>query len=64
MKFDSKLVENIVRKGNGRKHCGKRRKYWSPAFSPFPTMFSKVFFLRAVKSPDCVIKMYQYVMES
>ena len=27
----------------GRKHCGKRRKYWSSAFSPFPTMFSKGF---------------------
>ena len=25
----------------GRKHCGKRRKCWLPAFSPFPTMFSK-----------------------
>ena len=24
-----------------RKHCGKRRKCWEPAFSPFPTMFSK-----------------------
>ena len=23
-----------------RKHCGKRRKCWSPAFSPFPTVFS------------------------
>ena len=22
------------------KHCGKRRKCWKPAFSPFPTMFS------------------------
>ena len=22
-----------------RKHCGKRRKCWKPAFSPFPTMF-------------------------
>ena len=22
-----------------RKHCGKRRKCWLPAFSPFPTMF-------------------------
>ena len=22
------------------KHCGKRRKCWSSAFSPFPTMFS------------------------
>ena len=23
-----------------RKHCGKRRKCWKPAFSPFPRMFS------------------------
>ena len=23
-----------------RKHCGKRRKCWIPAFSPFPAMFS------------------------
>ena len=22
-----------------RKHCGKKRKCWCPAFSPFPTMF-------------------------
>ena len=22
------------------KHCGKRRKCWSPAFSSFPTVFS------------------------
>ena len=22
------------------KHCGKRRKSWQPAFSPFPTVFS------------------------
>ena len=27
--------------GKGIKHCGKRRKCWLPAFSPFPTMFSK-----------------------
>ena len=26
--------------GMARKHCGKR-KCWLPAFSPFPTMFSK-----------------------
>ena len=25
-----------------RKHCGKRRKCWQPAFSPFPTMFSNL----------------------
>ena len=23
-----------------RKHCGKKRKWWKPAFSPFVTMFS------------------------
>ena len=27
-----------------------------PAFSPFPTMFSKGFFLKGVKSWDCVVK--------
>ena len=27
-----------------------------PAFSPFPTMFSKVFFLKVAKSQDCVVK--------
>ena len=27
--------------GKSRKHCGKRRKCWLPAFSPFSTMFSK-----------------------
>ena len=38
-----------------RKHCRKKRKCWLPAFSPFPTMFSKVFSLRVVKSKDCVV---------
>ena len=27
-----------------------------PAFSPFPTMFSKVFFLKVIISWDCVVK--------
>ena len=40
----------------GRKHCGKRRKCWLPAFSPFLTMFSKGYFLMVVKCQDCVIK--------
>ena len=40
----------------GRKHCGKRRKCWLPAFFPFHTMFSKGFFLWVVKSWDCVVK--------
>ena len=30
----------------GRKHCGKRRKCWLPAFSPSPTMFLKSSLLR------------------
>ena len=42
--------------GKGRKHSGKRRKCWLPAFSPFSTMFSKGFFLGVVKSRDCVVK--------
>ena len=48
-----------VRKG--RKHCGKRRKCWLPAFSPFPTMvspfptiFSKGLLFWVIKSSDCV----------
>ena len=44
LKFVLKVVENIV-----RKHCGKRRKCWLPAFSPFLTILSKAFFLRVVK---------------
>ena len=42
--------------GKSRKYCGKRRKCWLPAFSLFPVMFSKYFFLRVVKSQDCVVK--------
>ena len=40
----------------GRKHCGKRKKCWFPAFSPSPTMFSKAFSLRVVKSRHGQIK--------
>ena len=43
-------IENCLKKG--RKHSGKRRKCWLPAFSPFPTMFSKCFFPKVVKSRD------------
>ena len=61
-------IENICRRQNkcnltteilfgmGRKHCGKRRKCWSPAFSLFPTMFSKNLFPGVVKSWDFVVK--------
>ena len=54
-KCDSKIE---VCHGMRRKHCGKRRKCWWPAFSPFPTMFSKAFSFRVVKSRDCVVKGY------
>ena len=52
-KFDSKTE---IYFGKGRKHCGKRRKSWLPAFSPFSSMSSKGFFLRFVISQDCVVK--------
>ena len=42
--------------GNGRKHCEKRGKCWLPPFSSFPTMFSKGFCHRVVKSRDCVVR--------
>ena len=54
-KCDSKIK---ICFGKGRKHCGKRRKCWLPASSPFPTMFSKGFLYRVVKSCDCVVKSY------
>ena len=37
------------------KNCGKRRKCWLPAFSSFPTMFSKVLLIRG-RCQDCVVK--------
>ena len=47
-------IEISPRKGT--KHCGKVRKCWKPAFSPFSTMFSKALFFRVVKSRDCLVK--------
>ena len=41
--------------GKVRKHRGKRRKCWLPAFSPFPTMFSGVLFLMVSKCQDWVV---------
>ena len=67
-KFKLVQIQSICRKqnnsgtiteicvGKSTKDCGKRRKYWLPAFSPFPTMFSKAFFSRGVKSRDQVVK--------
>ena len=40
------------------KYGGKRRKGWLPTFSPFPTIFSKRFLYRVVKSRDCVAAKY------
>ena len=34
----------------------KKEKCWLPAFSSFPTVFSKAFFFSIVKSWDCVVK--------
>ena len=42
--------------GKGRKQCGKWRKCRLPAFSPFPTMFSKACFTTALKTRDCLGK--------
>ena len=39
-----------------RKHGRKRRTCWLPAICPFPTVFSKAFFLRVVKKRNCVVK--------
>ena len=45
-KCDSKIEICL---GKDRKHCGKRRKCWYPAFSPFPIMFSKGFLYKLLK---------------
>ena len=42
--------------GRVEKHCGKRRKYSLPEFSPFPTVFFKAPYLSVIKSRDCVAK--------
>ena len=55
-KWDSK-VEIWFEKN--RKHFGERRKCCLPAFSPFPTLFSKGIFLRVVKSRDSVERVKQ-----
>ena len=49
-------LEIVICFGKGRKLCGKRRKCWLPAFSPFPTMFSKGYLFKVIESRDCVVK--------
>ena len=39
-----------IRYREGGKHFGKRRKCWLLSFPPFPTMFSKGFFSRSLRS--------------
>ena len=39
-----------------RKHCGKRRNCLLRAISPFPTVFSKDFYYRLVKTRACLGK--------
>ena len=52
--FVLRRVENLV---------GKKRKCWLPAFSLFPTMFSKGFFQRVVKSQDSMVKTFSPFMQ-
>ena len=40
----------------GGKHCGKRRNCSLGAISPFPTVFSKGFYCRRVKTRACLGK--------
>ena len=54
-KHDSKIK---ICFGKGRKHCGRSRKCWLPAFSPVPAIFSKGLYLTVVKSQDCVVKVH------
>ena len=51
LKFVLGREENIAG-GENAFHCGRRRK----CFSPVPTMFSKGFFHRGVKSRDSAVK--------
>ena len=48
----------------GHKNSRKRIKCWLPAFSPFPTMFSKAFFFRVFKSQDCAVELTLYSIDT
>ena len=45
----------------GRKYCGKRRKCCLAAFSPCPTMFSKSYLSRVVKSLECMVELKHWI---
>ena len=57
---------NIVGKGEnaGFQHFLLFPQCWFPAFSPFPTMLLKGFFLRVVKCWDCVVELNRYPTQS
>ena len=44
-KFKGLAADDTLISCQDRKHCEKWRNCWLPAFSPFPTMFSKGFCL-------------------
>ena len=50
------VAEMTISLFNRVENTGKRRKYWLPAFSPFPTEFSEALFLRVFESQDCLVK--------
>ena len=50
-KYECNSKTENVRKG--RIHCVKKRKYWLPAFDPYPTLFGKAFLYRMFKPGDC-----------
>ena len=55
---DDKIIVTKKQKftlGRAESIVGKRRKCWLPAFSPFPTMFTKAFLSKGVKSRDCLV---------
>ena len=47
-----------------RKHCGKRRNYFSRAISHFPTAFSKGLYCRHIKRRACLGKGYLFTTKS
>ena len=57
IKFGRKIEICFV---TDRKHCVKRRKCWLPVFSPFPTMFSKGFYITLSQTNPVFFTCVQY----
>ena len=49
-----KVAKMTISLFNRVENTEKRRKCWLPAYSPFPTVFSKAFFISVLN--DCVVK--------